>query len=46
MGGPTFRVLLAAIIALVVLYFLFHSAASSMQPTGTVHSTLVPGPNH
>jgi len=44
MGSPVFRIIAALLIAVAVLFYLFHGSVASMQPKPTVQiqSTLTP----
>ena len=44
MRSPVVRIIGALLIALAVLFYLFHGSVGSMQPRGTIHSTLTPKP--
>jgi hypothetical protein len=44
MGSPVVRIIAALLIALAVLFYLFHGSVASMQPHPEIHSTLMPKP--
>jgi hypothetical protein len=44
MRSPVVRVIAALLIAIAVLFYLFHGSVASMQPRPEIHSTLTPKP--
>jgi hypothetical protein len=44
MHSPVVRVIAALLIAIAVLFYLFHGSVASMQPHPEIHSTLTPKP--